>query len=95
MAIVARILVEAVGSDNHDRLTRAVERQLATLGGPPDGLMVHLGYPQGDSLMVVEAWRTEALFRSYMEDVFLPALNEAGLTADEPDIAPAWSIARP
>jgi hypothetical protein len=95
MAIVARILVEAVGSDDHDRLERAVEKKFATLGGPPDGLMVHLGYPDGDSLMVIEAWRTEALFQSYMEEVFLPALTEAGLTANEPEIGPAWSIGRP
>jgi hypothetical protein len=57
--------------------------------------MVHLGYPQGGHLLIVEAWRTEELFRSNMVDVLGPALKEAGLTAREPEVGPAWSIARP
>jgi hypothetical protein len=60
VAIVARILVEAAGVEDHDRLEQAVETRF--VDGPPDGLMVHLGYPQGDHLLIVDAWRTEELF---------------------------------
>lgn len=95
MAIVARLLVNTTGSEDHDRLQSAVEARLAGLGGPPEGMVVHLGYPDGEGLAVIEAWRTEALFRSYMDDVLLPALQDAGLTATEPEIRPAWSIAIP
>jgi len=95
MAIVARIHVSAAGQDDHDRLQHAVEVRLEQVGAPPDGLLVHVGYPHDDGLMVVEAWRTEQLFRSYFDDVLLPALREAGLETGPVDIAPAWSIARP
>jgi hypothetical protein len=95
MAIVARILIEPAGEKDHDRLQSAVESQLQDLGGPPDGLMVHLGYPQGSGLVIIEAWRTEELFRSYMDQILLPALSQAGLAAGGPEIVPAWSIARP
>jgi hypothetical protein len=57
--------------------------------------MLHVGYPHDGGLTVVEAWRTEQLFRSYLDDVLLPALHEAGLEARPADIAPAWSIACP
>lgn len=45
--------------------------------------------------MIVEAWRTEDLFRSYLDQLFLPALSEAGLVAGEAEVGLAWSIARP
>jgi hypothetical protein len=95
VAIVARILVEPADQVDHDRLQSAVESRLHDLGGPPDGLMVHVGHPHGRGFMIVEAWRTEDLFRSYLEELLLPALSEAGLVAGDAEIGPAWSIARP
>ncbi len=80
---------------DHDRLVSAVESRLDDLGSPPDGLMLHVGYPQGRGFMIIEAWRSEDLFRSYFDQLFLPALSEAGLVAGEAEIGPAWSIARP
>ncbi len=65
------------------------------LGAPPDGLMLHVGYPHRGGFMIVEAWRTEDLFRSYLDQLLLPALSEAGLVAGEAEISPAWSVARP
>lgn len=95
MAIVARLRVPTATAHDHDRLQHEVETRLATLGGPPDGLMVHLGYPDGDDLVLVEAWRTEDLFESYLRDVLQPALAAAGIEAPSPEIGPAFSIARP
>lgn len=95
MAIVARILVEPAEQNDHDRLDSALESRLHDLGGPPDGLMLHVGYPHGGGFMIVEAWRTEDLFRSYLDQLLLPALSEAGLVAGVAEVGPAWSIARP
>jgi hypothetical protein len=95
MAVIARIVIDSAEHGDHDRLEGAVETRLQDLGGPPDGLMVHLGYPTDRGFVIVEAWRTEELFRWYREQVLDPALREAGLAAREPEIGPAWSIARP
>ena len=61
----------------------------------PDGLMVHLGYEDGDDLVLVEAWRTEDLFESYYRDLLHPALGAADLRATVAEISAALSIARP
>jgi hypothetical protein len=95
MAIIARVFIESAEQSDHERLERAVEERFQNRGGPPDGLMVHLGYPEGRGLMIVEAWRTEESFRSYFDDVLGAALRDIGLATGEPDIGPAWSIARP
>ena len=92
MAIVVRLRISTATADDHDRLEQEVDTRLET---PPDGLMVHLGYPDGDDLVLVEAWRTEELFESYLRDVLRPAFAAAGIEAPVPEIDPAFSIARP
>jgi len=57
--------------------------------------MLHVGFPHRGGFMIVEACRTEDLFRSYLDQLLLPALSEAGLVAGEAEISPAWSVARP
>jgi hypothetical protein len=95
MAVVARIFIHSAEQDDHDRLERAVESRFGELSGPPDGLMVHLGYPSEGGLALIEVFRTEELFRSFHDDVLVPALGQVALVASEPEIGPAWSIARP
>lgn len=95
MAIIGRIRIEPARQDDHDRLGAVVESHFERAGGPPDGLMAHLGYPDGEGFMIVEAWRSEDLFRSYVDSLLVPALREAGLEHREPEVSPAWSIARP
>jgi hypothetical protein len=95
MAVIVRILVDAAGQSDHDRLQSAVENRLQDVGGPPEALMVHLGYPDDRGLVIVEAWRSEDAFRSYLDHVLGGALRDVGLVAGEPDIVTAWSIARP
>jgi len=95
MAVIVRIVIDAASQDDHDRLGNAVETRLHDQGGPPDGLMVHLGWPADGGFVVTEAWRNEELFRRYQEHLLEPALIEAGLAARAPEISPAWSIARP
>jgi hypothetical protein len=95
MAVIARILVEVAEQSDHHRLESSVDERFQDLGGPPDGLMVHLGYPEKRGLMIVEAWRTEESFRACWDRVLQPALRDVGLVAAEPEVGPAWSIARP
>lgn len=72
-----------------------MEAAFRVRGGPPDGLMVHLTCPESDGIAVIEAWRDEAGFRSFMSEVVQPAAEQLGLALTEPVIGPAWSIARP
>jgi hypothetical protein len=95
MAVIVRMVIDSVSQDDHDRLGQAVEARLQEQGGPPDGLMVHLGWPMDTGFVITEAWRTEERFRGYQERLLGPALVEAGLVAGEPEISLAWSIARP
>jgi hypothetical protein len=64
-------------------------------GSPPEGLMVHVVYPQGEGFVVAEVWRTEAEGLPYVDEVLGPLLIELGLTAVESTVLPVWSFARP
>jgi len=95
MAIVVRILVDHADQDAHDKLQEAVEAGISRLGGPPEGLLVHLAHPSDGSLLIVEAWRSEDVFRVWWREVMEPAISEVGLTAGEVEICSLWSLARP
>lgn len=95
VAIVVRVFIESADQHTHDRLQAAVEERISRAGGPPDGLMVHLGYPSGGDLALVDVWRSEDTFRTWWNDVLQPALAAEGLPAAEPEILPLWSLARP
>jgi hypothetical protein len=95
MAIVARTLVAPATQEDHDRLNDAVERRLMDQGGPPDGLMSLVTFPDEDGFAIVEVWRNEETFASYVRDVFAPALSEAGLTSQGNEVQSAWGFARP
>ena len=64
-------------------------------GGPPDGLMSHVVYPEGDGFVVAEVWRTESDGQHYVDDVLRPLVGELGLTAKDTHVRPVWSFARP
>jgi hypothetical protein len=65
MAMIARVRIEPGEQTDHDRLQAAVESRLQDAGGPPDGLRAHIGYPDGNGFVIVEAWRSEDLFRFF------------------------------
>lgn len=95
MAIVARTLVEPADQAGHDRLQQEVDAGMSRLGGPPEGLMVHLGYPSSQGFLIVDVWRSEDAARGFLRDVMEPAIAAAGLAAGETEIRPLWSFARP
>jgi heme-degrading monooxygenase HmoA len=95
MAIVVRTTIQSADQEAHDRLEQSVATAMARLGGPPEGLMVHLAHPSGQDFLIVEVWRSESAFRSWWNDGMDQALVDAGLTAGDQDISPVWSFARP
>jgi len=95
VAIVVRTLLEPADQADHDRLQDAVEAGISRLGGPPEGLMVHLGYPSGRGFLIVEVWRSENLFRVWWVEIMESAIAQVGLVAGEPEVGPVWSLARP
>lgn len=95
MAVVAQTFIPRASQDDADRLDQMVEAAMMETGGPPAGLMAHLGYPSGDGFVVCNVWRNEAEMRSFDEAVLLPKLAEAGLEPADPLVSPLWSFARP
>ncbi len=97
VAVVVRMFVEGADQRAHDRLEQAVGAAIASQGGPPDGLMVHIGQPapNGDGFLLVDVWRSEGAFRAWRAATLEPALAAADLRATEPEVAPVWSFARP
>ena len=95
MAIVVRTAIESADQEAHDRLEQSIEMAIERHGGPPDGLMVHLAYPSGQGFVMVDVWRSEMAFRAWWNDVMEPGLADVDLTADEHEINPVWSLARP
>ena len=95
MAIIVRMLLEPADQDDHDRLQDAVETGMSRLGGQPEGLMFHLGYPSGQGFFLVEVWRSEKFFQVWWVEVMEPAIAQVGLVAGEPEFGPVWSLARP
>lgn len=97
MAVIAWSIVHGADREAHDRLEDAVATVIDSRGGPPDGLMVHIGHPDGDrgGFAIVEVWKSEDDFRSWWDDVIGPALSACGLSATEPEIGAVWSLARP
>lgn len=95
MAIVVHTLVPHASEADADRLDQLVGAAITQRGGPPAGLMAHIGHPSGAGFMICEVWRSEADMRAFYDEVVGPTLAEAGLVPDDPVVSPVWSFARP
>lgn len=78
-----------------DVLDQRLERSMGQAGGPPPGLMVHIGRPTDDGLLITDVWRTEDEWQGFLDGVLLPLAKECGIQANEPTIAPVWQFGRP
>jgi hypothetical protein len=94
MAVLLQLTVTPATHEQFDQLDGRVG-QLIQAGGPPEGLMSHVVYPQGEGFVVAEVWRTQAEGQPYVDEVLGPLLIELGLTAVESTVLPVWSFARP
>ncbi len=95
MAIVVELHVAGTGRDEADLLDQRVGETMEAMGGPPAGLMVHVGRPSADGLLITDVWRSEPEMRSFLDDVLLPRIAELGLKAGEPTISALWQFGRP
>ena len=95
MAVVVETLVPRASKAESDLLDEKIGAVFQEIGGPPAGLMVHIGRPSGDGLLLCEVWRTESEMRSFYNQILLPKISEVGLEAGEAAISPLWQFGRP
>jgi hypothetical protein len=95
MAVLLQFTVSPSTQDQFNELDAKVGQSMMQAGGPPDGLMSHVVYPEGDGFVIADVWRTESDGRPYFDDVLRPMLAELGLTAHETTVLQVWSFARP
>jgi len=95
MAVLLQFTVSPSTQDQFNELDAKVGQSMMQAGGPPDGLMSHVVYPEGDGFVIADVWRSESDGRPYFDDVLRPLLAELGLTAHETRVLPVWSFARP
>jgi hypothetical protein len=95
MAVIVRTRVNGVDQSTHDQLEQAINANIGAAGGPAPGLMVHVGHPDGDGLVIAEVFNNEEAFHAWWADVIAPALTSLGLTTGQHEVKPVWSFARP
>ena len=95
MAVLVQLTVTPATQQQFHELDAAVGQSMAEAGGPPDGLMSHVVYPEGDGFVVAEVWRTESAGQHYVDDVLRPLVGGVSLTATDTRVRPVWSFARP
>ena len=95
MAIVVEVLVPLASRAESDRFDAGIDQAITERGGPPEGFMVHIGRPEGDGFLMIDVWRNEAEWRAFFDEVIMPNLAAAGLSAEDPRVSPAWTFARP
>ena len=95
MAVLLQLTVAPATHEQFNELDAMVGQSMMQAGGPPDGLMSHAVYPEGDGFIIAEVWRGETEGRPYIDDVLRPLLTGLGLDAHETAVRPIWSFARP
>ncbi len=76
MAVLVQLTVTPATHQQFNELDAAVGQSMTDAGGPPDGLMSHVVYPEGDGFVVAEVWRTESDGQHYVDDVLRPLVGE-------------------
>jgi len=95
MAVLLQLAVTPATQDQFNELDAQVGQSMMNVGGPPEGLMSHAVYPEGDGVIIAQVWRAEPEGQGYFADVLKPLIAESGLTAEEVVVRPVWSFARP
>ena len=95
MAILLQLRVASATQEQFNGLDALVGESMMNAGGPPEGLMSHVVYAEGDGFMIAEVWRSEPAAWSYVDDVLRPLMKRLNLVAGEAEIRSVWSFARP
>jgi steroid delta-isomerase-like uncharacterized protein len=83
MAVVFTLHMPGTTTEQFDAVNASL---METLGGPPEGLFMHLEAPTEDGVMIVDVWRSKEDFERFAPDVLMPALAAQGITLSaEPD----------
>ncbi len=95
MAVFFRISVGPSSQDQFNQLDARVGQAMMAAGGPPDGLMSHVVYPEGEGFVIAQVWRNETAARAHVDEVLVGQLTEEGLTLQSTQTQPVWSFAKP
>jgi hypothetical protein len=95
VAIVAHTRIKKASRTEQQAVEDRVNAAIAAQGGPPDGLMALIVYPEGDGFVICSVWADEAKMAAYDKATQRPAIEAAGLVAGQVVTAPLWSFARP
>jgi len=95
MTSLLQLTVAPATQDQFHELDAKVGQSMMQAGGPPEGLMSHVVYPDGDGFVIAEVWRAGSEGQPYIDDVLRPLLAEAGLIARSTVVRPVWSFATP
>jgi hypothetical protein len=95
MAVLLRLTVSPATQEQFFELGERVGEVMDAAGGPPDGLMSHVVYADGDGFVLADVWRSEVDGRAYVEGPLRELVAQVGLTPGESDVRPVWSYAQP
>lgn len=66
---------------------------MEALGGPPEGLLMHLETPTADGVTVIDVWRSAEDFERFAPDVLMPQLAAQGIAmSSPPEFQPVHTI---
>ncbi len=94
MAITITHRIKSANDEQYNALTITTGEAIQRFGGPPDGLLIHLAYPDGADILVVEAWRSEDAIGQWYDDVIYPSLTAHGLDAERVGPVPVYGLMR-
>lgn len=83
MSVVVRHMPQGLTREKYDD----VSRQMESAGNwPPESLDMHVLFGSEGELRVSEIWDSADAFREFFDTRLVPALNEAGVAFDEPEV---------
>lgn len=95
MAALLQVTIAPATQDQFNELDARVGQAMMEAGGPPDGMMSHVVYPEADGFVIAQVWRDEATGRAYAGEVLRRLLDDLGLPSHQTTALPVWSFARP
>jgi hypothetical protein len=90
MSILVRHQPRNLTREKYDEVSRRMEE---AGDWPPEGLDLHVLFGSEGSLRVSEIWDSEEQFQISGERLF-PALSEAGVEADQPEVLEVHELQR-
>jgi ketosteroid isomerase-like protein/predicted SnoaL-like aldol condensation-catalyzing enzyme len=92
MAVIAEVTLRGVTKEQYD----AVRAHVGHLERPPDGLITHLTYWEGEDTHNIDGWASEAAFQAFARERLAPVLADLGIDV-QPEVTfhPAHEVYNP